>query len=129
MLYNRYLGPDWKNNLDDPAMWERIENIPDDDLWRVRLHLKRKLINYMVGRARYQWENTSVHPVQTVASGVLLDPTALTIGLPRRFAPTNVPIYSSGITTACCGLSRMPASLFRSFLPAKRILPTNPENS
>jgi starch phosphorylase len=40
----------------------------------------------MVGRARYQWENTNVHPVQTVASGVLLDPTALTIGFARRFA-------------------------------------------
>ena len=86
ILFSRYLGPDWKYFQDDPSTWERIENIPDDDLWRVRLHLKRKLINYMVGRARYQWENTNVHPVQTVASGVLLDPTALTIGFARRFA-------------------------------------------
>ncbi len=52
----------------------------------MRIHLKRKLKDYMVKRARYQWMNNNVHPVQTVASGVLIDPLALTIGFARRFA-------------------------------------------
>ncbi|MFZ3071018.1 MAG: alpha-glucan family phosphorylase [Anaerolineaceae bacterium] len=85
-LYTRYLGADWRENIDDSEMWERIDLIPDEDLWRVRQHLKRKLVAYMVTRARNQWISTSVHPVQTVASGVLLDPYALTIGFARRFA-------------------------------------------
>ncbi len=85
-LYTRYLGVDWKDRLDDPNMWERIDAIPDRELWQVRTHLKRKLVSYMVARARDEWKNDRVHPVQTVASGVLLDPLALTIGFARRFA-------------------------------------------
>jgi starch phosphorylase len=37
-------------------------------------------------RARLQWLQGTVHPVQVVASGSLLDPYALTIGFARRFA-------------------------------------------
>ncbi len=86
ILFTRYLGADWLERMDDPELWEQIENIPDEELWRVRRHLKRKLVAYMVTRARKQWISTTVHPVQTVASGVLLDPYALTIGFARRFA-------------------------------------------
>ena len=67
-------------------MWERVENIPDEELWAVRRHLKRKLVAYMRERSREQWLHTGVHPVQVIASGVLLDPYALTIGFARRFA-------------------------------------------
>ena len=86
LLFNRYLGSDWKERIDDKEMWQRIDEIPDEDIWRIRQHLKRKLVAYMVSRARTQWKTTVVHPVQTVASGVLLDPYALTIGFARRFA-------------------------------------------
>jgi len=86
ILYSRYLGADWLDHIDEYEMWEQVENIPDEELWRVRRHLKRKLVAYMVARARRQWITSGVHPVQTVASGVLLDPYALTIGFARRFA-------------------------------------------
>ena len=85
-LYDRYLGPDWMENLDKPQTWEGVDNIPDAELWTVRRHLKRKLVYYMRERARNQWLYGGVHPVQVVASGVLLDPYALTIGFARRFA-------------------------------------------
>ena len=86
ILFSRYMGTDWMDHIDEPDIWRQVENIPDDELWRVRRHLKRKLVVYMVGRARQQWKSTQVHPVQTVASGVLLDPYMLTIGFARRFA-------------------------------------------
>ncbi|HZD57597.1 MAG TPA: alpha-glucan family phosphorylase [Anaerolineales bacterium] len=85
-LFGRYLGPDWSEHLDDPQIWEGVENIPDAELWTVRRHLKRKLVAYMRERAREQWLTDNVHPVQVVAAGVLLDPYALTIGFARRFA-------------------------------------------
>ena len=85
-LFNSYLGPDWLEDVDDPAVWEGIENIPDQELWAVRRHLKRKLNLYIVDRARKQWLHGHVHPVQVVASGALLDPYVLTIGFARRFA-------------------------------------------
>jgi starch phosphorylase len=43
-------------------------------------------VAYAIDRARGQWQSTQRHPVQTIASGVLLDPYALTIGFARRFA-------------------------------------------
>jgi starch phosphorylase len=86
ILFNRYLGNDWHNRVDDPEVWEPIEEIPDAELWAVRRHLKRRLVAYMRERSREQWLKTTVHPVQVIAAGTLLDPYALTIGFARRFA-------------------------------------------
>ena len=86
ILFDRYLGENWMESLDEPQIWEAVDNIPDAELWAVRRHLKRKLVYYMRERARDQWLNGGIHPVQVVASGVLLDPYALTIGFARRFA-------------------------------------------
>lgn len=86
-LYERYLGPDWLQHADDPDVWELVNNIPDDQLWTVRLHLKRKLVAYMREVARRRWTRGGWHPVQAVASGLMLDPYVLTIGFARRFAP------------------------------------------
>jgi starch phosphorylase len=86
LLFDRYFEDGWYDRVDDPETWEAIERIPDDELWTVRRHLKRKLVAYMRERARLHWLENRVHPVQTIASGVLLDPYALTIGFARRFA-------------------------------------------
>lgn len=86
-LYERYLGVDWTENIDDPDMWEQINNIPDEQIWAVRQHLKRKLVAYIRERTRQQWLRGGVHPVQVIASGALLNPYALTICFARRFAP------------------------------------------
>lgn len=85
-LFNQYLPENWPGNLDDPNHWEAVLNIPDEELWEVRKHLKRKLVAYMRERARHQWRLDGVHPVQVVAAGTLLDPYALTIGFARRFS-------------------------------------------
>jgi starch phosphorylase len=85
-LYTRYLGEDWIEHSDDPEVWKQLEDIPDEELWAVRMHLKRKLVAYMRESARTQWLTRHVHPVQVVASGIMMNPYALTIGFARRFA-------------------------------------------
>ena len=86
VLFDKYLPDGWRTHLDDPEMWEGVRDIPNEELWKVRLHLKRKLVYYMRERARSQWLADSVHPVQVVSAGTLIDPYALTIGFARRFA-------------------------------------------
>lgn len=86
-LFERYLGADWHEHIDDHELWEQVQNIPDDQLWAVRRHLKRKLVHFMRERARRRWLRGGIHPVQILASGIMLDPYALTIGFARRFAP------------------------------------------
>lgn len=85
-LFSDYLGDDWYEHHDDPRLWENIEEIPDAELWAVRLHQKRKLAFYMRERVRDRWLPGGFHPVQVVSSGVLINPYALTIGFARRFA-------------------------------------------
>ena len=86
-LYDRYLGSDWLERADDPVIWEMVSSIPDEQIWEVRKHLKRKLVAHVRELARLRWLRGDVQPVEVVASGVLLDPYALTIGFARRFAP------------------------------------------
>jgi starch phosphorylase len=86
VLFDQYLGSDWLDRIDDPDVWARIYEIPDDELWAVRTHLKRKLTLYINDRARNAWQYGGIRPVQTLASGVFLEPYSLTIGFARRFA-------------------------------------------
>lgn len=86
VLFDRYLGPEWLERMDDPDIWEGVEAIPDNEFWMVRRHLKRKLVAYMMERSRQNWLTATIHPVQVLAGGVMLDPYALTIGFGRRFA-------------------------------------------
>ena len=39
-LLARYLGPDFEQHADDPEHWERVEAIPDEELWAVRSELR-----------------------------------------------------------------------------------------
>ncbi len=86
VLLDKYLGSDWLERLDDPATWDRMDHIPPDALWAVRVHLKRKLAFYALERTRARWTMGNYHPVQAIASGAMLDPYVLTIGFCRRFA-------------------------------------------
>jgi starch phosphorylase len=85
-LLDAHLGADWQDRLDDPDLWAKLDEIPDEELWNVRVHLKRRLAFYMRERVRERWTEGGYHPVQVVSSGVLINPYALTIGFARRFA-------------------------------------------
>ena len=86
VLFDKYLGADWLDRLDDPETWIKVDAIPDNELWDVRLHLKRKLVFYALELTRQHWMEGGYHPVQAIASGIMLDPYVLTIGFARRFA-------------------------------------------
>jgi starch phosphorylase len=85
-LLKRYLGPDWLERHDEPAIWERIHDVPDRKLWEVKQGLKRKMFTSIWDRARRRWIEGEADPMQLITSGTLLDPEALTIGFARRFA-------------------------------------------
>ena len=76
-LFNAYLGPEWRERVDDPAVWQRVIEIPDEALWDVRQQLKRRTIEYLQGR---------MQATQGAAAGHRLDPDAMLIGFARRFA-------------------------------------------
>lgn len=85
-LFVRFLGGDWEERQDDPALWEGVEQIPDDVLWAAHQQLRVKLLTFVNERTRQLWRSRGLEASQVLASGVLLDPDALTIGFARRFA-------------------------------------------
>jgi len=114
LLFDRFLGPDWRENIDDPEVWEQVLNIPDEQLWAVRRHLKRKLVAYVTDQARLRWMRGEIHPIQTLASGALLDPNVLTIGFARRFAPykrANLILHDLNRLTALLNRNGMPVQI------------------
>ena len=85
-LLNDYLPTDWLSNPDNPDIWGLVDDIPDEKVWQVHYWLKVKLILRIMDRARERLLRDTANPQVILASGVLLDPNALTIGFARRFA-------------------------------------------
>jgi starch phosphorylase len=85
-IFDKYLGPGWLDEQDTQAIWQRLAEVPDSEMWEVHLLLKRKLMSFLRERARRRWVNGGSDPTQVLTSGTLLDPEALTIGFARRFA-------------------------------------------
>ncbi len=85
-IYRKYLGPDWIERHDDAALWERILDVPDDELWAAHVHLKGKLMALIRERARTYYVDGQRVPEQVLCAGTLLDPNALIVGFARRFA-------------------------------------------
>ena len=85
LLFERHLGADWIERHDDPALWDRVLDIPDEELWRVREALRQYLFGFMRERARGLWSEERVSAARVLVAGTLLDNNALTIGFARRF--------------------------------------------
>ncbi len=85
-LFTMYLGADWLDRHDEPALWDNILSIPDDELWVVRRALKQYLFTFVRERARQRWTEERLGIPCVVAAGTLLEPDALTLGFARRFA-------------------------------------------
>jgi starch phosphorylase len=85
-LFDTHLGPEWLADHDNSLVWELIDNIPEEALWRTHYWLKIKLIDAVRERSRLRWTGDRVSPSIVIAGGTLLDPSVLTLGFARRFA-------------------------------------------
>lgn len=81
-VYTATLGKHWEDNIDDPHMWKKIYEIPNDVLWNLRNELRRQLVAFARERTRQRF----AHLGQPPAIWPILDENALTIGFARRFA-------------------------------------------
>ena len=84
-LFDDHLPADWRDRHDEPELWARVLDIPDEALWEARNALRQYLFAFIRERARQRWRDEQVSAARVVAAGTLLDPNALTIGFARRF--------------------------------------------
>jgi len=85
-LYDRHLGDDWSERICDAALWQRVGDIPDDELWSAHQILKERLVAYTRHRMAQSMIARGDHPDAVAGAYDLFDPRALTIGFARRFA-------------------------------------------
>lgn len=85
-LLDRYLGPDWALDPDDFQLWDAIDEIPDDELWRLRRRQREKLITWCRSRIRRQLKARGAGHDEIERTATALDPDVFTIGFARRFA-------------------------------------------
>ena len=68
-LFDDFLPRDWREHLDDPAIWQAMDQMPDEQLWQVHNALKQKMFDLVLAR-----------------TGAPMNANALTLGFARRFA-------------------------------------------
>ncbi len=83
-LLETHLGADWLDRHDDPALCDRVLEIPDEELWAARQALRAFLFSFIRERARQRWTNEGASAPRIVAAGTMFDQFALTIGFARR---------------------------------------------
>jgi len=85
-LLDRHLPEDWVLHADDPATWEAVDAIPDEDLWAVRAEQRRQLVEFVRERSSLDrlGRGDARHHVQAAERS--FDPDVLTIGFARRVA-------------------------------------------
>jgi starch phosphorylase len=85
LLFNSYLGANWLAEHDNVALWEQIDAIPDEELWKTHYWQKIKMIDAIRERIRQRWVQDHVNLSVVRAGGTLLDYSILTLGFARRF--------------------------------------------
>ena len=85
-LYEKYLGPSWADEAMQKPLWEAMDQIPDEELWRIHQRCKEQLIVFARNRLKAQMQRRGTYHTELNHAEEVLDPEALTIGFARRFA-------------------------------------------
>lgn len=73
-------------DLADERIWEKVDNIPDEELWGAHIIRKNKLINLVRDRLKKRLLRLGADHTVIEETDTVLDPDILTIGFARRFA-------------------------------------------
>jgi glycogen phosphorylase len=85
-LYDRYLGPGWALNPESQEVWNRIDSVPDPELWRTHERRRERLVNFARRRLAAQINRRGGSKTELHAAMEALDPEVVTVGFARRFA-------------------------------------------
>lgn len=85
-LYDRYLGPKWRDEPGNGELWEKAESIPVEELWRTHERRRERLVAFARRRLHRQLQRRGAPDSEIEAAKEVLDTRILTIGFARRFA-------------------------------------------
>ena len=85
-FYWNVLGPQVFEHQDDPQAWKGIFDVPDQQIWNMRVQLKNKFINFVRRDFKEKWLANQGDPSAVMNIVDRINPNALIIGFARRFA-------------------------------------------
>ncbi len=85
-LYDRYLGPSWDRQQPGDPLWEKVQSIPDEELWRNREHRRADLVVFVRERLVENLQLSGATKAEIEKATEVFNPNFLTIGFARRFA-------------------------------------------
>lgn len=85
-LYEKHYTKAFYKDQSNPKIWEKIYQVPDQEIWNIRISLKNKLVDYIRMQFRDNWLKNQGDPSRIVSILESINPNALIIGFGRRFA-------------------------------------------
>lgn len=85
-LYEKHFGKEFYIDQSNREIWEKIYKVSDDEIWSLRMHLKQKLVDYIIEEFKEGWLKNQAAPSRIMAILEKINPNALLIGFSRRFA-------------------------------------------
>ena len=85
-LYAKHFDANHLADQSNEEIWHGIYNVSDDEVWKTRMELKTKLVNYIREQFRDSWLKNQGDPSRVVSLMDKINPNALLIGFGRRFA-------------------------------------------
>ena len=85
-LYFKYFNENFWFDQSNPKIWEAIYNVSDEEIWKTRMTMKNKLVDYIRKSFRDTWLKNQGDPSRIVSLMDKINPNALLIGFGRRFA-------------------------------------------
>jgi len=85
-LYEKHFEAGFYHNQSNPEIWEKIYSVNDEEIWNVRMTLKKRLVNYIRETFKDNWLKNQGDPSKVISILEKINPNALLIGFGRRFA-------------------------------------------
>ncbi len=85
-MYEKYFGESFYDDQSNRDIWKKIYTVSDDELWTLRMHLKKKLVDYIQTEFKEGWLKNQADPTRIMHMLEEVNPNALLIGFSRRFA-------------------------------------------
>jgi len=86
-LLEAYMGGECGTMISDPEIWAKIQDIPDELLWRTRYEVKQKTIEFLSDYISKNWKKFGYTKMWREEIISKISPASLLIGFARRFAP------------------------------------------
>jgi len=85
-LYEKTFDKNFYEDQSNHEIWDDIYSVPDAEIWKLRMAMKKRLISYVQEQMKEGWIKSQKAPSAIFSIVDKINPDALLVGFGRRFA-------------------------------------------